>query len=306
MTSKPTWSVMIPAYRCSDFLPQCLQSVLAQDIGPDRLQLAVVNDDPSDLRCREVVQTNGGNGRVEYYCNEKNLGAGGNFNQCLALATGDLVLVLHGDCYLLPGFIEKITSLSLNHPSAGMLACRAVGVDANGTRLWDSFRYPTFERFTKDDSPIWEQLHLMPSAVVVRHEVYDRIGRFREDIANGQDWEMWSRVIRDSGIIMSPEILAAYRQHTESITDRTKRTAQNIREFERLYRHFASIHIDYPLQRMLTGLSGIAYSQALQFKRLGDPQASAENLRAWAEVTPLHVRIWTRIKQILKRVLGRT
>lgn len=39
---------MIPAYRCNEYLPECLRSVLAQDLGPQQMQIAVVNDDPND------------------------------------------------------------------------------------------------------------------------------------------------------------------------------------------------------------------------------------------------------------------
>jgi hypothetical protein len=184
-----------------------------------------------------------------------------------------------------------------------MIACRATGVDENSKHLWDSHRYREFETLTNDDSPIWEQLHLMPSAVAVRRDTYARIGGFREDIANGQDWEMWSRVICTSGIIMTPEILAAYRQHSDSITGRTKRTAQNIRDFVKLYQLFAAERPGYPLRRMIAGLQGMAYGQARQFRALGDTEAFVENTRAWAEVTPLHLRSWTYLKDTAKKIL---
>ena len=304
MSHTPTWSVMIPAYHCNDFLPRCLSSVLDQDPGPAHLQLVVVNDDPADPACANVVETHG-RGRAECHRNERNLGAGGNFNRCLALARGELVLVLHGDCYLLPGFFEKLLALARAHPAAGMVACRAVGVDEHDGHLWDSHRYPEFETLNRDDTPIWRELHLMPSAVVVRREVYAALGGYREDIANGQDWEMWGRVIRARGIVMVPEILAAYRQHADSITARTKRSAQNIREFARLYEHFASTRPNYPLQEMMRGLSGIAYSQARQFAALGDREAWLENRRAWREVTPRHLQLWSNFKDAGKTLLRR-
>jgi len=290
---------MIPAYHCNEYLPRCLESVLAQDPGFNELQLVVVNDDPTAAQGEEVVKMHSRE-RAIYHKNERNLGAGGNFNRCIALATGELVLLLHGDCFLLPGFFEKLGSLAKAYPTAGMIACRAIGVDEKDRPLWDSHRYREFETLTQDDSPIWEQLHLMPSAVVVRREVYSRIGGFREDIANGQDWEMWSRVIHFSGVIMTHEILAAYRQHGDSISGRTMRTAQNIRDFAKLYRLFAAERHGYPLQRMIANLRGMAYGQARQFQALGDSESAAENTRAWAEITPPYLRILTYLKDIAK------
>lgn len=304
--NQPTrWSVMIPAYRCNAYLPICLASVLDQRVPAGSLQLAVVNDDPNDAECEQVVRTHG-RGRADYHQNNRNLGAGGNFNRCLALATGELILVLHGDCYLLPGFFYRLSALAAIHPDAGMIACRALGVDDQGQTLWEFRRYPEFESLTFDDSPIWTELHLMPSAVVVRRKVYAQLGGYREDIANGQDWEMWSRVIHACGIIMTPEILACYRQHADSITGRTKREAQNIREFTKLYRHFASVRPGYPLRQMFRGLGGMAIGQARDFRALGDREAATHNMKAWAEITPLPTRLWSHCKQFVKSIIRRS
>src|SRR5206468_9339134 len=41
--TRPFWSVMIPTYNCGDYLRRTLQSVLAQDPGPDQMQIEVVD-----------------------------------------------------------------------------------------------------------------------------------------------------------------------------------------------------------------------------------------------------------------------
>lgn len=305
MNASPTWSVMVPTYRCNALLRPCLASILAQDLGPARLQIAVVNDDPEDRECETVVASAAAAGRIEYHRNPRNLGNGATFNRCIALARHDLVAIVHGDDFLRPGFFAKLSALAAAHPDAGMLACRAHGVNAAGETTWVSQRYPTFETVTRDDSPLWESLHLMPSAVVIRRDVYARIGGFREDLPNGQDWEMWTRAIREAGIVMTPEILAAYRQHGDSISGRTRQTARNVRDFAWLFRHFASLHRDYPLPHMLAGLRGIAYAQARDYERLGNHEAAAANWRAWRELTPLPTRIATHCKRFIRRCLAR-
>ena len=285
-----TWSILIPAYRCNPYLPACIRSVLSQDPGPESLQIAVVNDDPADFACANVVAACGGS-RIEYHYNPKNLGAGGNFNRCIALARHDLVLILHGDCLLKQGFIAQLTTLALAHPDVGMIACRAEGIDEHGIVNWISMRYPSFESPTWDDRPIWKSLHLMPSAIVVRRDVYARLGGFREDIANGQDWEMWGRIIRASGIVMTPDVLACYRQHGGSITGQTCRSGQNPQEFAKLHTLLAADRPGYPLSEMKRNLRGMAYEQARFFGRSGDREAAAANFRVWRQLTPLSQRL---------------
>jgi len=300
---KSTWSVMIPAYRCNQYLPQCLRSVLMQDLGPERMQIAVINDDPSDEECGKLVETLA-HGRVTYYRNEKNIGPDANFNRCIELSANDLVLILHGDDYLKEHYFEKMSALADGCPKAGMIVCRGDGVDEKGIVNWVSLRYPTFESLTFDESPIWEALHLMPPGVVVRREVYAKVGGYRPVVA--QDWDMWFRIIRSSGIIMTPDVLVAYRQHEDSNTGRTRRSGRIIRDLLTLYESFAAEQPKYPLEKMRRGVSSMAYGQAMEYKRRGDGEAAAANFRIWRELTPLPSRLITNSKRFVKAILGRS
>ena len=40
---RPRWSVMIPTFNCAKYLRETLGSVLAQDPGPERMQIEVVD-----------------------------------------------------------------------------------------------------------------------------------------------------------------------------------------------------------------------------------------------------------------------
>ena len=52
--SRPLWSVMIPIYKCADYLRETLASVLAQDLGSELMQIEVIEghstkDDPESV-----------------------------------------------------------------------------------------------------------------------------------------------------------------------------------------------------------------------------------------------------------------
>ncbi|MCT7950807.1 glycosyltransferase family 2 protein [Ancylothrix sp. C2] len=68
MTSekRPFWSEMIPAYNNTKFLEQALQSILAQDPGPDEMQIEVIDDNSTKNDPEEIVRKIGKD-RVIFY-----------------------------------------------------------------------------------------------------------------------------------------------------------------------------------------------------------------------------------------------
>src|SRR5579871_1231224 len=115
---RPLFSVMIPTYNCSNYLREALLSVLAQDLGPEKMQIEVVDDHSTDADVRALVEELG-KGRVGYYQQERNVGSLRNFETCLNRSKGEWVHLLHGDDLVKPGFYKEITSLFDQFPQAG-------------------------------------------------------------------------------------------------------------------------------------------------------------------------------------------
>ena len=59
-TDRPRWSVMIPTYNCADHLRAALAGVLAQDPGPEEMQIEVVDDASEDDPESVVAELGGG------------------------------------------------------------------------------------------------------------------------------------------------------------------------------------------------------------------------------------------------------
>ena len=77
--SRPIWSVMIPTYNCAEYLGSDAAERVGQDLGPDLMQIEVV-DDCSNKDDPEAVVKSVGRGRVEFHRKPKNAGAIANFN----------------------------------------------------------------------------------------------------------------------------------------------------------------------------------------------------------------------------------
>jgi glycosyltransferase involved in cell wall biosynthesis len=228
---RPLWSVMIPSYNCAPFLRQTLQSVLVQAPGPDIMQIEVVDDCSARDHPQAVVAELGG-GRVSFFRQPQNIGHTRNFNTCLQRSRGHLIHLLHGDDWVANGFYEKMGALFEQHPEIGAAFCRHVITDESGQFM----RSSPEELKIAGVLPGWlnkigAELRLQPPSMVVRRRVYEQLGGFDTRLLScGEDWEMWVRIAAHHAIGFEPQILAFYRDCGDSLTKRSIRRGQNIRD----------------------------------------------------------------------------
>ena len=224
--SRPRWSVMIPTYRCARYLGQAIESVLAQDPGPEDMQIEVV-DDGSDDNPEAIVRALG-RGRVDFFRQERNVGHIENFHTCLTRSRGEIVHLLHGDDFVRPGFYAALHSPFDALPELGAAFCGSVYQDSVGaeTRVTP---YDQQEPGLLSDAlgQIASEQRIMTPAIVVRRTVYEALGGFDRRLACAEDWEMWVRIAAHFPIWYEPRPLAVYRMHDASNTERHVTSAKD-------------------------------------------------------------------------------
>ena len=132
--SAPSVSVLIPSYNCARYLPETIESVLAQDFRDFEL---VILDDRSTDSSNEVLESYARRDeRIRYRLNERNLGLVENWNACLREARGKYVKFLHSDDKLTrPTALEQMLALLEGNPDASLAACgRETSSIASGSR----------------------------------------------------------------------------------------------------------------------------------------------------------------------------
>jgi glycosyltransferase involved in cell wall biosynthesis len=227
---RPLWSVMIPTHNISDYLIQAIESVLACGVGPDEMQIEVV-DDGSEENPEPIVRAVGG-GRVEFYRQTTNVGHTRNFNTCISRARGHLVHILHGDDLVLDGFYRVMAQPFLKNAHVGAAFCRYVAIDEAG--VWRNLA-PVIQS-TSGIIDGWLELiakaqQLQPPTMVVRRSTYETVGGFdRRIMSYGEDWEMWVRIAAHTAVWHEVRALAAYRVHQNSLSGVAFRTGQNLRD----------------------------------------------------------------------------
>lgn len=300
---RPRWSVMIPTFNCAHYLRQTLESVLSQDPGPDQMQIQVV-DDVSTKDDPEAVVREVSGGRVEFFRKEANAGAVANFNTCIDRSRGQLIHVLHGDDYVLPGFYKRISDIAAKHPDVGLLACRCFVVDETGVIRNVTPVMPELVNPSNELASFHLGNPLQFAGVVVRRTSYKTNGGFSSELVHTADWEMWSRVIASDGGVVSPEVLACYREFSGNDTSRLMRTAENLRDRRRLYQILTDRCHSFDKSIAAYRLRSAALYQANFFLKSGDDEAFRANIQFWKEVTPLRRRLRAHAGAFVRRILG--
>lgn len=227
--SRPFWSVMIPVYNCAQYIPETLESVLAQNIAPEHMQIEVIDDASTDADVEALVKSIG-KGRVKYFRQTENVGSLQNFVTCINRAQGQVVHILHGDDRVGKGYYNKLEELFHKYPEAGAAFCRYTYIDEKGQKSFDQRPEMKEDGILKDWLlKISEYQRIQYAAISVRREVYEKLGGFY-GVNYGEDWEMWVRIARYYPVAYTPQILADYRKHASSISGQKFITGQHIKD----------------------------------------------------------------------------
>lgn len=221
---RPFWSVMIPCYNGAEVLAETLESVLAQDPGPEAMEIEVV-DDHSTLDDPAAVVADLGRGRVGFHRQPHNVGASANFTTCARRSRGDWVHILHGDDRVLPGFYDRYRERIEACPEAVMVGSQTVMTDARGRPVAVTGPVDTDGGYVREGAFTVAALHpLRCVAVVVARRAYEEVGGFHPGLAHVNDWEMWTRLAGFGPVAWVDESLGLYRDHPGSDSSRLHRS----------------------------------------------------------------------------------
>lgn len=203
MTEHLRITVAVPSYNSARTIVRNVRSVLNQSWRQCEL---VVVDDASQDETLELVKAVRDE-RLRIIQNAKNLGAVPNWNRCIEEGTGEVLLVLHADDWLLPGALEGLARMMDLVPTAGAYGLNGIIIRDHSARTVgkasDSrLSFSAYPRGCEALIALITQPFLC-SSVAVRRTVYAQIGKFdAESFPYSADEEMWARVARDWPIVV--------------------------------------------------------------------------------------------------------
>ena len=192
---KPLVSILVPVYNASQWLRQCLDSIVGQSYK--NLQVVLVDDGSTDdslAICREYAERYS---FVEVH-HQENRGVAAARNALLDKATGDFVLFVDSDDWIETNAIEMMVRCSNEH-SAKMVVCGNCIVDecnvvcanvfGGEEQLWDKNRtIREFLRHTTLRGQLWNKL--------IKRELFEG-KQFNHSVRYGEDAAMLWDVLCD-------------------------------------------------------------------------------------------------------------
>ncbi len=201
-------AVVIPCFRQAHFLPEAIESVLAQ--GHGAIEIVVVDDGSPD-NVGEVVARYPG----VRYLRRPNGGLAAARNAGLEEAGGEFLLFLDADDRLLPEAVERGLEELRADPRAMMAAgtWQLIG-EVGETLSADPPRQPP-EAFPA----LLESCFIStPAAVLYRRELFRQIGGFDPDVSASADYDLYLRTAARFPVRLHPHVVAQYRRHGANMT----------------------------------------------------------------------------------------
>ncbi|OBF18369.1 hypothetical protein A5725_21430 [Mycobacterium kubicae] len=239
--ARPRVSVCVPMYNNSATIERCLLSILSQD-GID-FEIVVIDDDSTD-GCAAMATglLRDGDRLIR---NHPRLGLNGNHNKCLELARGELIQIVHGDDWLLPGALRTLAPY-FDDPTVGLVfAPRQIESDDPVWKKRYGKLHSRFRNLRERNRGVTlvQQLVLRgakenwigePTCVMFRRQLALDAGGFRDDIYQLVDIDFWSRLMLRSTVCFVPQELSV-RSHTAATeTTRVMATRRNLLDQQRI------------------------------------------------------------------------
>ncbi len=232
--SLPSISVIFLSDHPEPYVREALRSVLAQDL---REYEVVIGDDASTDATRRILEeeaaSHAGRVHVVVLPPAPNSGVIGNFNRCVASATGDVLVVAAGDDVSHPGRLRRVAEFFAGHPRCAAHYSNARVIDAVGAVVrasWaDITDTPSLFRFDPVCRHLYQGVRFCGATASYRASLMREFGPLRP-VPGGEDGPMVMRALMRGDVAVDPEILVDWRWHGRNMSHGSKPASADWRE----------------------------------------------------------------------------
>ena len=222
----PKLSVCIPNYNNARYLRASVESAI--DLDWDNKEIVVVDDGSSDDSI-QILQSFSG---ISLYKSPKNSGQPAATNECISRSSGEYVVILHSDDWLLKNFAHELIPILERHPDVGLAAGERHETDEGGTPhpiapLYDRDCIVPAEKQAK----VFMFTSFLPCQVVVRRALLDAVGGVDRRHVVNLDGLLWFKCALLADVAYTRTPVCVYRRHAASTTAQVNRTGSHVEQY---------------------------------------------------------------------------
>ncbi len=240
-------TVIVPAHRCAAYLPVAAASVLHGPAG--RVLIAVDGGDDATLEVARQLEADHPK-RVRVLNSPVARGAAKNVNDATTHVETPYFAKLDGDDVLLPGFIESAFPIIASRPRLAVVAGHEMRMDADEVMDFCPDLLPrarAIQRLRVMDGAEAYRFILQwnpnpcSSGAIYRTDAFREVGGYDQQIAWGEDWEIWLRFAKEWEVGYTATASALYRIHQQSVTANSATSNRLCYGYDAVYRRAAEI-----------------------------------------------------------------
>jgi glycosyltransferase involved in cell wall biosynthesis len=187
MSDRPLIAVIVPAYNLAGYLQEALESVLAQTVPTELLDVVVIDDGSTDDTAAVAARF-----APRVRCiRQSNRGLPAARNRGVAETSAPYLAFLDADDRLLPEKLADQLSILEVDRSAAVVYSGWHYIDEAGARLPQ-------RGWSREEGDLLGRLllgNLMhPHATLVRRSLFESVGGFDETLTSVEDWDLWIRI----------------------------------------------------------------------------------------------------------------
>jgi glycosyltransferase involved in cell wall biosynthesis len=220
---EPELSVITAVYNGARFLPDAIDSVLAQTVS--NFEFIIVDDGSTDETPDILERYRKQDSRI-IILSQPNRGIPSSLNRAIAAARTDLLAHIDADDRALPFWLERQLQFLAQYPENSVVSSYAYLINSEGARIGKSQNVIDVEQGLREMNP---QLFLdiVHSTVLMRKSKLLEVGGYREGQTYLEDRDLWGRLITaGQSIRCNPELLVDYRVHSGSVTVKKRSESQ--------------------------------------------------------------------------------
>lgn len=217
----PRISVLMSIYNGEQYLREAIESILGQVFSD--FDFIIVDDGSMDSSLKIAQRYAQEDARIQIIKNAHNIGLSASLNKALQAAQGEFIARMDADDVSLPHRLEEQAKFMDEHPEIDVLGTGFTFIDEAGNHL----RSTVFS--SNSDILRWNLLFFNPIAhpsAMMRSATIRKLGGYSIEVANAQDYELWTRVSLMGRLANLEEIHMLLRLHEARVT--YKHRAQQI------------------------------------------------------------------------------